>query len=387
MTSAAGHRHDAAGDPTTVLDMGPPTMVLPVVEAESPTTALGGPGSAGGQTTERDQGEAERPSWVDTEESPSVDVGEGSKNTYPLEDAALGGAAAAVGGFDETDDRADPELEAPAGLPPAPAAAALAARAVEPEKDVASEPEADLTGEQEPQLFPEPGPELAALTEPELFTEPEPEPEHAPAPEPESPPGPHGSLDLRVAGARAAFNPPTPLPIGRGPDRSIPGAPVVAGSLCARGHLNRPGTHDCIRCSAPVSAAGSSTVSGTRPALGVLILDDGSVYRLERGYLVGSRPEGDPTVRGGLARPLTLSGEDVSATHAEVRLHDWDVLVTDRGSATGTCVFEPGGADWEPLRPYQPRTLVPGTHIAFGQRIATFVTPWIIPGDDAGQDT
>ncbi len=295
----------------------------------------------------------------------------------------------------ETDDGTEPELEAPADVQPALDATPLAEPAAEVEKDMAAEPEkeaaaeseADLTGEQEFQLFPEPEPEPAAVPEPELFGEPEPETEPERQPEPESPPGPQGSLDLRVAGARAAFNPPTPLPMGRGPDRSIPGAPVVAGSLCARGHLNRPGIRNCIRCSAPVPPAGSSTVSGTRPALGVLILDDGSVYRLERGYLVGSRPEGDPTVRGGLALPLTLSGEDVSAAHAEVRLHDWDVMVTDRGSATGTCVFEPGGADWEHLRAYEPRTLVPGTHLAFGQRIATFVTPWILAGDDANHDT
>ena len=305
----------------------------------------------------------------------------------------LAGAAASV--MRETDEGTEPELEAPADVQPALDATPLAEPAAEVEKDMAAEPEkeaaaeseADLTGEQEFQLFPEPEPEPAAVPEPELFGEPEPETEPERQPEPESPPGPQGSLDLRVAGARAAFNPPTPLPMGRGPDRSIPGAPVVAGSLCARGHLNRPGIRNCIRCSAPVPPAGSSTVSGTRPALGVLILDDGSVYRLERGYLVGSRPEGDPTVRGGLALPLTLSGEDVSAAHAEVRLHDWDVMVTDRGSATGTCVFEPGGADWEHLRAYEPRTLVPGTHLAFGQRIATFVTPWILAGDDANHDT
>jgi hypothetical protein len=28
------------------------------------------------------------------------------------------------------------------------------------------------------------------------------------------------------------------------------------------------------------------------------------------------------------------------------------------------------------LRPYEPRTLKPGTHVAFGQRIVTYLTPW-----------
>jgi hypothetical protein len=152
---------------------------------------------------------------------------------------------------------------------------------------------------------------------------------------------------------------------------------VVAGVLCPRGHINRPGVDSCVRCSTLIPATTAYTVSGTRPALGCLIVDDGVVYRLDRGYLVGSNPARDPTVRGGLALPLTINAEDVSASHAEVRLHDWDVVITDRASGGGTCVFEPGGGEWERLRPYEPRVLTPGTHIAFGQRIITFVTPWV----------
>jgi hypothetical protein len=108
------------------------------------------------------------------------------------------------------------------------------------------------------------------------------------------------------------------------------------------------------------------------------VVDDGWIFRLDRSYLVGSNPARDPTVRGGLARPLVMAGGDVSAAHAEIRLHDWDVIVTDRASATGTAVFEPGGAEWERLVAFQPHFLKPGTHIAFGQRIVTFLTPWIV---------
>jgi hypothetical protein len=193
------------------------------------------------------------------------------------------------------------------------------------------------------------------------------------------PAGPEGSLDLRSPRVRDHSIPYPPLATGQGADRAVPGAPVVAGTLCARGHINRPGMAGCVRCGLPIEPEGSYTVSGTRPALGCLIADDGNIFRLDRGYLVGSNPLQDPTVRGGLARPLVLPGSDVSATHAEIRLHDWDVLLTDRSSAGGTCVYEPDAGDWERLGPYQPRLLKPGTHIAFGQRVATFVTPWI-PG-------
>jgi hypothetical protein len=165
--------------------------------------------------------------------------------------------------------------------------------------------------------------------------------------------------------------------VGVAADRSMPGAPVVAGILCPRGHINRPGLPSCVRCSAPIPPETAYSVSGTRPALGCLIVDDSSIYRLDGGYLIGSRPERDPTIRGNLALPLPLKGEDVSAAHAEIRLHDWDVIVVDRASASGTYVFEPGGTQWVRLVPYDPKVLKPGTHVAFGQRIVTFVSPWI----------
>ena len=209
---------------------------------------------------------------------------------------------------------------------------------------------------------------------PVLTPEPEPAPEQVPEPEPAAPVGPQGALDLRRAKPVTA----PPLPIGRGPDQAVPGAPVVAGVMCARGHLNRPGVTACVRCSVAIPAEAAYSVSGTRPALGVLIGDDATVYRLDRGFLVGSDPGRDPTVTGGLARPLLLSGPDVSAAHAEIRLHDWDVVVTDRASAAGTCVFEPGATAWRRLAPFDPCVMPPGTHVAFGQRIITYVTPWVL---------
>ncbi len=177
-----------------------------------------------------------------------------------------------------------------------------------------------------------------AEAEPEVEVEPEP-----PGPVPAHLIGPEGSTYL-LAGAAAgvaAIRP--PLPIGRGPDRSVPGAPVVAGLLCDRGHLNRPGMVACVRCSTPLPTEAAYTVTGTRPPLGCLVADDAVVYRLDLGYVVGSEPGHDPTVRGGLARPLVMAGADVAGSHAEIRLHDWEVVVTDRGSA-GVPAF----SNWAP---------------------------------------
>jgi hypothetical protein len=202
-------------------------------------------------------------------------------------------------------------------------------------------------------------------------TEPEPEPQ--PVVRRPVAPGPAGSLDLRTATIPAG----PPLPRGNGPDPRIAGAPVVAGVLCPRGHLNRPGLAHCARCHTPMPVGAQEQVSGTRPPLGVLVTDEGEIYRLDRSYLVGSNSSRDPTVGGGLARPLVLRGSDVSGSHAEVRLTDWDVTVVDRGSAAGTCIYEPGAAEWARLRPYEPRAVSPGTHVAFGQRVVTFLSPWV----------
>ena len=129
-----------------------------------------------------------------------------------------------------------------------------------------------------------------------------------------------------------------------------------------------------------IPAGARDPISGTRPSLGVLIADDGTIFRLDQGYLIGSNPGRDPTVGGGLARPLALSGSDISGSHAEVRLIDWDVTILDRGSTAGTCVFEPGAAEWIRLSPFEPRVIPPGTHLSFGQRVVTFIIPWVPAG-------
>lgn len=195
------------------------------------------------------------------------------------------------------------------------------------------------------------------------------------APELPTDPAPPGALDLRRPEIHARVAPQPPLPRAGEADGPVTGVPVIAGVSCTRHHLNRPGMSKCARCRQPV-AESDHQITGSRPALGCLITDLGSVYRLDSGYLVGSDPAKDPTVRGRLARPLALAGADLAVAHAEIRLQDWDVVLTDRASAGGTFVYAPDGGKWERLPPYEPRVLEPGTHIAFGQSVVTFVSPW-----------
>jgi hypothetical protein len=186
---------------------------------------------------------------------------------------------------------------------------------------------------------------------------------------------------------RARLAPHPPLPRAGGPALPRSGTPMVAGAPCPRGHLNRPDMVVCARCGETIGAEGTRPASGPRPALGCLIADDGSVYRLDSGYLVGSEPARDPTVRGRLARPLTLRGDHVAPSHAEIRLQDWDVIVTDRASEGGTHVFKVGAGAWERLGAYEPRVLEPGSHLAFGPRVVSFITPWtLLPVGDESAD-
>ncbi|MDQ6837920.1 MAG: hypothetical protein M3137_06180, partial [Actinomycetota bacterium] len=119
---------------------------------------------------------------------------------------------------------------------------------------------------------------------------------------------PPGSLDLNIG----VTSPLPPLPAMGQPEAPAPGQPVVAGVLCPVEHFNHPAVRTCVVCGKAL-AAGSGRVSGSRPSLGVLVVDDGGVYRLERSYLIGSAPDSDPTVTGGRARSLTLTSGAVTS--------------------------------------------------------------------------
>lgn len=203
-----------------------------------------------------------------------------------------------------------------------------------------------------------------------------------PTPPPDSrfaPDAPHhqpppGILDLASEG----MSPLPPLPPVGQPDGPVPGQPVVAGVLCPAAHFNHPAVRACVVCRRPVTAE-SGRVSGSRPSLGVLVIDDGAVFRLERSYLIGSDPGPDPTVTGGRVRPLTLeSAPGVAAAHAEIRLTGWGVSAIDRGSDGVTQVLLPGETTWTTLRPFIAYNLRPGAHIAVGPRVVSLISPWPI---------
>ena len=107
------------------------------------------------------------------------------------------------------------------------------------------------------------------------------------------------------------------------------------------------------------------------------MFDDGATHTVDTGYLLGREPANDARVRSGVLRPITLDDPTgaMSRVHAEIRLDNWDVVLTDSGSSNGTFIAEPGMQVWSMLGPSQPYRLAPGVRVRLGQRTFTFETP------------
>ena len=169
-----------------------------------------------------------------------------------------------------------------------------------------------------------------------------------------------------------------PLPVAGAPPPPSPAAdPVevvesigVQGVLCVRDHFNHPDARFCAICGIDFNQQTRALVFGTRPPLGILVIDDGSAFTLDTEYVVGREPDDAPEVRSGRARPLTLVDPDrsVSRIHAVLSLSEWSLSVTDRGSANGTYVLLPESSDWVRLPSGDSRVLPPGARVAVGRR-------------------
>lgn len=207
------------------------------------------------------------------------------------------------------------------------------------------------------------------------------------------------AFDLRdgtVPGAGACFRPlsaaPDPLPIPppkaaadpppAAPSPAPPPAPslpddsevLVRGVMCARGHFNRPTVSYCSVCGTSMQHLTLRPVDGPRPALGVLVLPDGSVVTVDRDLVIGREPAVHPDVAAGRARGVSVDDPDltVSRAHAVVRLHDWEVRVQDNGSSNGTRLQAPGADEVIELHGDVEISVTAGTAIMLGSFRMTF---------------
>ncbi len=233
--------------------------------------------------------------------------------------------------------------------------------------------------------------ETVAAPEPERVVEAAPEPPPAPpveAPAPPPPPAPEVAPEPVPAPDFVAVSlsepeedsvrAPLPMagtdtgPVEAEPDE--PAVPQVHGVICARGHFNDPNSPFCATCGISMVQQTHNLVEGPRPPLGVLVLDDGSTYVVDRDIVVGREPDTDAGVAAGDVRGIALPDPEraISRVHARVTLHDWEVRVADAGSANGTFVATRDATQWTPVTPNAPVTLTPGMHMLVGPRVLSF---------------
>ncbi len=144
-------------------------------------------------------------------------------------------------------------------------------------------------------------------------------------------------------------------------------SPSVLGVYCENGHFGDPAARSCAVCGVSMTQRTLVPERATRPPLGVLAFDDGSIVQLDTDYVIGREPTLNASVAAGQARPLSVVDDAgiVSRAHAALQLDGWRVLITDLGSANGTHLRRADEAPQQ-LTPHVAVELTPGSHVDMG---------------------
>jgi hypothetical protein len=154
---------------------------------------------------------------------------------------------------------------------------------------------------------------------------------------------------------------------------------VVDGAMCTRMHFNAPDAMFCRECRVSMREVTKNTRRQPRPPLGVLLIDDGRGYLLDRDYVIGREPLFDDDVAAGRATPLPITDAEgsVSRLHLRVSLVGWRVEVRDLGSANGSVLYRAGGP--RALAPVDVAVLDPGARVGVGRRTVQFLPYGVSP--------
>ena len=157
-----------------------------------------------------------------------------------------------------------------------------------------------------------------------------------------------------------------PTPSAPSPSSGV--GPQVLAVLCEKGHPNATHASSCRICSSPLSNA---AVQVPRPDLGRIILSTGEEIRLDRDIVIGRRPRSSTQSGRAAARMVIVPspGKQISRSHCELRIDDWDVRLHDLGSNNGTYLTRPGQAAVR-LDESVPMVLKPGDVVELGENIS-----------------
>lgn len=165
---------------------------------------------------------------------------------------------------------------------------------------------------------------------------------------------------------------PTPLPASPMASSTI-GPAMVLGVVCTQNHHNHPDAMYCSQCGTKMGVHQTTVlVNGPRPPLGVLVVDDGTTYSIDRDLVLGRDPASHEDVRGGVAAPMVLVDDTLSLSrkHARIVLDEWSVMVCDLGSSNGTWLNRgPNPQEWTQVEVGQALGLEPGDRVRVGGRI------------------
>jgi hypothetical protein len=148
---------------------------------------------------------------------------------------------------------------------------------------------------------------------------------------------------------------------------------LVDGIMCGRMHFNPPESMFCRECGMSMHEVTRNVRRQPRPPLGLLLVDDGRGFTLDRDYVIGREPVLDGDVAAGRATPLRIADPrgTVSRLHLRISLIGWQVEVRDLGSANGSVLYRQGGP--RTLAPLDAAVLDPGARVGVGRRTVQFL--------------
>ncbi|GEK79787.1 FHA domain-containing protein [Agrococcus baldri] len=170
-----------------------------------------------------------------------------------------------------------------------------------------------------------------------------------------------GHAGAQPAGTAAAEGPPAT-------------GPLVLSTICPAGHVNAPGSQRCTHCGAVVDE--SSAAQRRRPEVAVVVLPTGERVPLGRGVVIGRRPRSRRVEDGRVPRLVTVESpsEDISRSHLELRVEDWNLVAIDLSSTNGTLLLQEGAVP-QRLRPEASTILQLGDRLDLGDGVVVAIEP------------